>query len=135
MSFEYHYTVRLADTDAAGIAYFTNVLRWCHEAYEEALTEIGCDWRQLSLGSTILLPLASSSADFLAPLLCGDRLAILLKPKLLSSSEFAVRYQVFNRERRERPCARARTRHVCLERASRQRCDLPEAIAQWASSG
>ena len=34
MAFAYYYTVRFQDTDAAGVVYFANVLRICHEAYE-----------------------------------------------------------------------------------------------------
>jgi hypothetical protein len=37
MPFSYVRTVRLADTDAAGVVYFARTLSICHEAYEAAL--------------------------------------------------------------------------------------------------
>ncbi|NJK99349.1 MAG: acyl-CoA thioesterase [Spirulinaceae cyanobacterium SM2_1_0] len=131
MPFEYPYTLRLADTDAAGVVYFAEVLRICHEAYEEALLALGCDWRQMLQQSELVLPVVHSSADLLAPMFCGDRLLIILTPKRLRASEFSVRYHLFAQDNRDRLLARARTRHVCIQRASRQRCDLPGAIAQW----
>ena len=34
-------TVRFGDTDAAGVMHFHQLLRWCHEAYEESLARYG----------------------------------------------------------------------------------------------
>ncbi len=34
-------TVRFGDTDAAGVMHFHQLLRWCHEAYEESLERFG----------------------------------------------------------------------------------------------
>ncbi len=138
-TYEYTYTVRLADTDAAGVLYFTNLLRLCHEAYEAALAAQGCDWRHWLQQSPVLVPIAHCEADFLAPLFCGDRLQVSLTPQLLQASEFAVRYQVFSAEAGSEPgsklCARARTRHVCIQRATRQRCALPSPLAEWVQPG
>ena len=36
-----HRTVRFGDTDAAGVMHFHQLLRWCHEAYEESLERFG----------------------------------------------------------------------------------------------
>ncbi|MFZ9683665.1 MAG: 1,4-dihydroxy-2-naphthoyl-CoA hydrolase, partial [Cephaloticoccus sp.] len=41
MPFIYERTIRLAETDAAGIVYFANYLGLCHEAYEAALAAAG----------------------------------------------------------------------------------------------
>ena len=32
-----HRVVRFGDTDAAGVMHFHQLLRWCHEAWEESL--------------------------------------------------------------------------------------------------
>ena len=34
-------TVRFGDTDGAGVMHFHQLLRWCHEAYEESLERFG----------------------------------------------------------------------------------------------
>ena len=78
-------SVRFGETDAAGVMHFQQLLRWCHEAYEESLERFGLEpatlfptpGQQLDL----LLPITHCSADFLAPLICGDPLAISLKPE------------------------------------------------------
>ena len=33
--------VRFGDTDAAGVMHFHQLLRWCHEAWEESLERFG----------------------------------------------------------------------------------------------
>ncbi|MGA0279943.1 MAG: thioesterase family protein, partial [Vulcanococcus sp.] len=34
-------SVRFGETDAAGVMHFQQLLRWCHEAYEESLERFG----------------------------------------------------------------------------------------------
>ncbi len=134
MTFSYPYTVRLADTDAAGVLYFAQLWRICHEAYEEQLVALGFDWSQLLQAAEFALPIAQGSADFLGPIVCGDRLLVTLAPAALSRNEFAVNYEIAAQNRPQRLLARARTRHVCIQRATRQRCDLPAAIAAWVTA-
>ena len=35
--------VRFGETDAAGVMHFQQLLRWCHEAYEESLERFGLE--------------------------------------------------------------------------------------------
>ena len=88
--------MRFGDTDAAGVMHFQQLLRWCHEAYEESLERFGIasqgifptPGHQLEL----LLPITHCRADFLAPLVCGDPLAIALQPRQLDPTAFEVSY-------------------------------------------
>ena len=68
-------TVRFGDTDAAGVMHFPQLLRWCHEAYEESLERFGITRRRCSpagIVPVIALPIVHCSADFCRPLVCGD---------------------------------------------------------------
>ena len=116
-------TVRFGDTDAAGVMHFHQLLRWCHEAYEESLERYGLPATEIfptpSKIPAIALPLVHCSADFLAPLACGDPLAIQLEPHRLDSGSFEVHY-IFRSG--ERSAAKALTRHLAIETTSRQRC-------------
>jgi 1,4-dihydroxy-2-naphthoyl-CoA hydrolase len=76
----------------------------------------------------IALPLVHCSADFLAPLVCGDPLAIQLEPRRLDSGRFEVHY---NFRSGDRATAKALTRHLAIETASRQRCPLPAGVQRW----
>jgi 1,4-dihydroxy-2-naphthoyl-CoA hydrolase len=124
--------VRFGDTDAAGVMHFHQLLRWCHEAYEESLErfDIAADELFPTPGNTppIALPIVHCSADFRKPLGCGDPLVIQLEPQRLDPSCFEIRY-LFRSANQE--VAIGLSRHLAIAVASRRRCALPEPIARW----
>ncbi|MEB3200743.1 MAG: thioesterase family protein [Synechococcaceae cyanobacterium] len=125
-------TVRFGDTDAAGVVQFQQLLRWCHEAYEESLERFGIPLDAIfptpEAPPAVALPIVHCSADYRAPLVCGDRVTIRLSPERLDPGAFAIRYRLFCAER---PVAEALTRHLAIERLSRRRCPLPGEIQRW----
>jgi len=125
-------SVRFGDTDAAGVMHFHQLLRWCHEAYEESLEKFGVSPAQLfprpGLELELLLPIVHCSADYLAPLSCGDPLAIALLPKALNAHSFEVSYSFSSRGE---AVAVGLTRHFCVQASNRLRAPLPESINNW----
>ena len=128
-------TVRFGDTDAAGVMHFHQLLRWCHEAYEESLERYGLpaasvfprpEWADDS--PTVALPIVYCQAEFRRPLLVGDQLSISLRPESLGNEGFEVSYGF---ERDGQPVAQGLTRHLAITAAKRQRCPLPEGIRRW----
>ena len=127
-------TVRFADTDAAGVVQFQQLLRWCHEAYEESLERFGISAALIfpnplaAAPPAVALPIVHCSADYRAPLTCGDVVAIELRPQRCDPGCFAVHYHL---QCHGRTVATAVTRHRAIEASSRQRCPLPEVMDQW----
>jgi len=125
-------TVRFGDTDAAGVMHFHQLLRWCHVAYEESLERFGVPAGALFPGPgqtpAVALPIVHVSADFLRPLICGDPLAIELRPLQRDGGSFEIRYR-FLHDGQE--AATGLTRHVAIGAASRQRTALPDCIVEW----
>jgi len=155
MSFTYERTIRLADTDAAGVVFFARTLALCHEAYEAALDAAGYSIAGL-LGqeSDSLIPIARASADYLRPLFCGDLVRITLRPTRLSEDSFAIDYELVRvgskgtrstvaASARARVAARARTEHVVIGSQAflptagpeRARRPIPEKLAAWVDAG
>ncbi len=129
-------TVRFGDTDAAGVMHFHQLLRWCHEAYEESLERFGIPTAEVfpRPGHTpaIALPIVHCSADFLAPLACGDPLAIQLEPRRIDPGCFELTYTFHRSNPREiQPVARGLSRHLAINSASRTRCPLPDPMVRW----
>ena len=112
--------------------HFQQLLRWCHEAYEESLERFGIPsaetfpvpGQQLSL----LLPITHCSADYLAPLVCGDPLAIALQPRQLDATAFEVSYRFTSDGK---PVALGLTRHQCISAAERKKAALPVGLSRW----
>lgn len=140
-------TVRFGETDAAGVMHFHELLRWCHEAYEESLERFGLpaasifpqpSWAQSAASTTedqqapaqaaVALPIVHCQADFRRPLLCGDGLTIQLRPERLDPGSFTLHCRFL---RQAEVVATGLTRHLAIEACSRRRCPLPEGINRW----
>lgn len=143
--FRYLRTIRFAETDAAGVMYFANLLTLCHEAYEAALATAGFDLRLFfSRESDVAVPIVHTSADFYQPMRCGDAIAVHLTPIQISPHAFEIRYEIHRAihartqqaetVKTQRPIATALTRHVCIDVKGRDRQPLPSKLAQWVSS-
>ncbi|MBC6422688.1 MAG: acyl-CoA thioesterase [Hormoscilla sp. SP5CHS1] len=128
MSFKYTRTVRFADTDAAGVVYFANVLSMCHETYEAALAAAGIDLKSFFSNPATAFPIVHTSVDLRRPICCGDRLLIHLTLRQQSEDNFELAYQV---QLADRFVAIAITKHVCIDPASRTRQPLPAEIEQF----
>ena len=125
-------TVRFGDTDAAGVMHFHQLLRWCHEAYEESLQRFGLAPAALFPSPQhkpeVALPIVHCHADYRRPLVVGDELVIVVAPSRLDPSGFEVAYRF---EAQGQEVARGLTRHLAIHADSRQRCPLPEPIQRW----
>ena len=135
MPFEYHRTVRLADTDAAGVVFFARYLNLCHEAYEEALAAAGLPLQDFLGGAGIVVPISRSEADYKRPLRVGDRLRITVAPEGLTESSFALRFELFKLGPPVKLAGSVRTEHVCTSPAKRERAPLPPGLAAWVRAG
>lgn len=125
-------SVRFGDTDAAGVMHFSQLLYWCHQAYEESLEHFGLPAAEIfptpATRPAIALPIVHCSADFHRPLICGDALTVKLAPERLDPGCFDVRYHF---ERGDQVVAHGLTRHVAIDATSHRRCSLPDGIQRW----
>ncbi len=130
MTHLYQRTVRFEDTDAAGVVYFANVLKICHEAYEEVLITAGFDLKSFFRDSDVAVPIIHADVDFFRPLHCGDRLSVQISSHPINDSEFEIVYEI-SLVGFDRPASRALTRHVCIDPVGRSRKELPPKLRQW----
>ena len=136
MPHSYQRTIHFADTDAAGVVYFANYLSLCHEAYEESLEAAGIDLKTFFSDNGIVIPIAKSTADYLRPLVCGDKIAITVKPAPISPDTYAIDYEITRLAGKTAPrklAAVVQTRHVCICSDTRARTTLPPALAAWVA--
>ncbi len=136
MPFSYERTIHFPDTDAAGVVFFPNYLALCHEAYEEALAAAGIDVKTFfSDRSGVVVPVSRSEADYLRPLMVGDRVRVRLTPVRLSEVSFAIDYELTKLGTAEKRAARLRTEHISISVQTRERTPLPAALAAWIAQG
>lgn len=128
MIFTYQRTVRFADTDAAGVVYFANILSMCHEAYEESLGHSGINIQNFFTHPFVAFPIVHTNVDFLRPMYCGDKLMISLIPQKISMNKFEISYEITVNDV---IVAKAITRHVCIDANSRNKQELPDEMISW----
>ena len=124
----YSRTIRLVDTDAAGVIYFASLLSICHEAYEDRLIQSGINLKTFFRETDAALPIVHGEIDFFQPLFCGDRITIQMIPTQINDHSFEISYQIFSPQSPDKKIAQGKTKHVCINSLSRQKISLSAPI-------
>jgi 1,4-dihydroxy-2-naphthoyl-CoA hydrolase len=128
LPFVYDRIIRFADTDSAGVVFFANLLTICHEAYEASLLSVGIDIGAFFSSAGEAVPIVQAEVSFLAPLYCGDRVSVAMTAQQVNSGVFVCRYRL---TKNGQMVAQAQTKHAVIDRATRQKCALTEALQGW----
>tara|TARA_Y100001968_G_C19187474_1_gene633499 strand:- start:224 stop:682 length:459 start_codon:yes stop_codon:yes gene_type:complete len=128
-------TVRFGETDPAGVIHFHQLLRWCHEAWEESLERYGLNLSDIFPGPSdtkktipIFLPIVHCEADFRLPIYTGDFLTLRLMPQRIDSCSFNLQIKFY---RDSTFVAQGLLRHIAVDSTTRRRTQLPEKIDLW----
>lgn len=121
-----YYTIKLHDTDAAGILFFANQLRIVHDVYERFMTKIDFPFRRRFEQRDFYLPIVHTEADFFQPLAVGDTVEINLKVEAVGNSSFMLAYTLIGLD--GIVVGTARTVHVTVDPATWKKIPLPEAF-------
>ena len=127
--------MRFGETDSAGVIYFSEVLRWCHEAWEESLEKYGISASSVFPKNgfcddvpEIALPIIHCEADYLEPIYVGDFLDITLSPKRIDLSSFLLQVKFY---RGEVKVAFGLLKHIAINARTRKRSALTKQIDLW----
>src|SRR5438477_9003408 len=115
-AFEHKLRVRFQHTDPAGIVFFTNILVYCHEAYEEFLRAGGMPLETFIGKRDQALPLGHAEATFKRPFRAGQLVTVQLSVGRIGERSFRLEYDL-NGEEGEH-LATAATVHVSVDPAT-----------------
>ncbi len=118
-----YYTIKLHDTDAAGILFFSNQFKIVHDIYEKFLAKIGYPLRDRFERRDFYLPIVRAEADFLQTLKVGDTLEVELQVAAIGESSFTLKYSLTDLD--GIVVGTARTVHVTVDPETMQKIDLP----------
>lgn len=107
-------TLRLRDTDAAGVIYFANIFDLAHEAFEAFMESVGMDIGVILRSTHYDLPVVHAEADYRKPIFPGDRLRIHVSNERLGDTSFTLVYRIHNTDDEE--VAEVRITHVVMDR-------------------
>lgn len=126
MAFETKTSIRLHDTDAAGVVFFANYFRMAHTAYEEFLQSIDCGLEQIIGESDYLILIAHAEADYLRPFRLGEEISISIRATKIKRVSFELTTEIKDGE--GWAVANVRTVHVAVEKVTSRTVGLPEIL-------
>ena len=128
-------TVRFGETDAAGVVHFLQLLKWCHEAWEESLEKYGLVLQEIFPTTNInirqpeiALPVVCCEANYFKPLYVGDSINIELYPEKLDEFSFELQFKFKNNGGL---IGHANIKHISINPTTREKCALTKKINSW----
>lgn len=119
------YKVRMSDSDMAGILFFANQYHFIHYTIEDFFEKIGLPFDKLFNENPYVFVIVHSEADYLHPLSVGDLLKIEMTIKRIGKSSIHFHFDI---KRGNDLVGRAETIHVCLDRNTRKKMDIPDSF-------
>ncbi len=124
--FTYETTVRLYDTDAAGLLFFGNHFRIIHAAYEAYLETKGLGMGDIIRDGKLLLPIVRAEADYYEPGFVGDKLSVELTAEEPSTHSYTLHFLIKKSDGRK--VGAVKTVHACLDNSSHEKTPLPDDL-------
>jgi 4-hydroxybenzoyl-CoA thioesterase len=85
--------VRFGDLDAAGIAYYPNLVNFLHEAFEDFFAgHVGKPYPEV-FRDGIGFPTVKVEMDFLSPVHYGDHVDVAVMPEKIGRTSVRIRYE------------------------------------------
>jgi acyl-CoA thioester hydrolase len=127
MSFRWPIRVYYEDTDAAGVVYYANYLRFMERARTEWLASLGITLTGLEREHGVVFVVHRLEIEYQQPARLYDPLEVTLVPIDIGRSRLVAAQEVL----RDGLClVRARVTLACLARASWRPTRIPPAVAQ-----
>ncbi len=133
--FSHHHTIRLPETDAAGILFHGQLFTITHNTHEEMLTAVGLPVHEILNHHPFSLVVAHVEADFHHPLLLGEALTLEVYLKRAGTSSFTVQTRFSTATPSAQLKAEVTTVYVTIDKASGGSTPLPAALQQLLSNG
>jgi 1,4-dihydroxy-2-naphthoyl-CoA hydrolase len=119
-------TVRLHDTDAAGILFFANQFVFVHDAYEELLQLLGLPIASILHVESFILPIVHAEAQYFKPLHVGDEITVALQIGSIGETSFVLVYDLLAAD--DTLVGKAKTVHVAISKQTQNKIALPEKL-------
>jgi 1,4-dihydroxy-2-naphthoyl-CoA hydrolase len=124
--FKYQTSVKLHDTDAAGLLFFANQFNMAHDAYETFMSAHGVSFYKILHERDYKLAIVHASAEYLKQLSVGDPLTVEMRAEKVSTHSFILAYDLLGEDGTK--VGSARTVHVCIDSDSGEKKALPDEV-------
>ena len=118
--------VRTHDTDMAGILYFPRQFRFVNDALEDWMESEGYSFETIFHELNFVFVVVRAETDYIAPLKVGDKLEVHLNVEQIGNTSFTVLYNIYKVN--HALIGVAKTVHVCIDRKTRKKVNVPEDL-------
>jgi len=126
--FTYQAKIKLHETDAAGVLFFSNQFKIVHDAYEALLESIGFGFAEIIKSKNFFLPIVHTESDYKSPLFVGDVVEIQVAVENIGKSSFTLAYKLM--DCKQKTVGTARTVHVSVDKNSYKKIPLPKDLRE-----
>jgi 1,4-dihydroxy-2-naphthoyl-CoA hydrolase len=128
--YTYQTTIRLHQSDAAGVVFFSNLFVIAHDAYESFLESHLPLNTLLSEGAysegAYIIPIVHAEADYLLPLPLSETISVELSLEQTGTSSFNLGYVIKNSQMET--AARLKTIHAIQLKDERKTIPIPDPL-------
>jgi len=127
------------DTDAAGIVYYANYLKFAERARTEMIRSLGVEHRQTMDGDGVAFAVRSCAAEYLLPARLDDEIAVRTRIDTVGGASLSATQRVvrLDDDRNQIELVQLKIRLACLDKAqrpARMPADIRGAIAALVAS-
>jgi acyl-CoA thioester hydrolase len=127
LAFTHPVRVYYEDTDAGGVVYYANYLKFLERCRTEWLRALGCDQTELLRDPGIVFVVRSVHLEYLKPARLGDLVTVELEVEKITRSQIFFRQRVLRGEAREE-LAGGTVRIVCVRLDKMKPASIPAAL-------
>jgi acyl-CoA thioester hydrolase len=120
------------DTDAAGVVYYANYLKFMERARTDWLRSLGIDQAKLSIEGNVVFAVHSCEIEYLKPARLDDDLRVTVGVRRIGGVSVLFEQTV---ERDGKVLCRGEVKVACLHARSFTPAEVPESIARKIQAG
>lgn len=126
---KYTTTIKMHQTDAAGILFFGAQFELFHDAYESFLAAHGLSFAVLLKTKKYFVPIVHAQGDYKAPLFVGDQVTVSIRLANVGNTSFTLDYTVQDKKNKLVGCGQ--TVHVAVDKKSKKKMLLPSDLRRF----
>lgn len=126
MEFKWPVRVYIEDTDAGGIVYYVNYLKYMERARTEFLRYLGVDHAEM-LRQGAMFVIHSANVNYKQPACLDDELEITVRIEKVRRSYVCFEQQIFCGEQL---LTQASIKGVCVKKETMKPCSIPQEIVR-----
>ena len=129
MSMEFIWPIKVyyEDTDAGGVVYYANYLKFFERARSEWLNELGIDQAEL-LRQDIAFAVKKADVEYIKPARLNESCEVVSCITVMRGASLIFKQTLFTAGNRDFPLCSAEVKVVCLKLASFTPCRMPAIV-------